>query len=201
MLTLEKCLAVTAEHYRECLRELTHSLTCSRGLKAALRFHYVVPDGDGEPKFQHLAELLATFIVNYCFSARKFQNAGPQTLTKLYMQARDLFRKYEHSGQAGEVLIYFLLESVLSAPQVLQKMPITTNPGEERKGSDGLHAKWNPDLKLLDVFFSALLLRSSYGLGDRLTVAECQAQIDRIDLRSSSLPALCKAELTRLRRH
>jgi Cap4 SAVED domain len=119
-----------------------------------MRFHYVIPDGDGEPKFQHLAELLATFIINYCFSAKKLQNPTPQSLSKLFMQARDLFRKYEHSGQAGEVLIYFLLESILSAPQVLQKMPITTNTAEERKGGDGLHAKWNPELQLLDVFFS-----------------------------------------------
>jgi hypothetical protein len=48
---------------------------------------------------------------------------------------------------------------------------------------------------------SALLLRTSYGLGDNLTTAECQAQINRIDLASSRLPGLCKAELSRLRRH
>jgi len=48
---------------------------------------------------------------------------------------------------------------------------------------------------------SALLLRSSYGLRDNFTASECQAQIDRINLGSSQLPGLCKAELARLRRY
>ncbi len=48
---------------------------------------------------------------------------------------------------------------------------------------------------------SALLLRSSYGLRDNLTASECQARINSINLGSSQLPGLCKAELARLRRH
>ena len=48
---------------------------------------------------------------------------------------------------------------------------------------------------------SALLLKSSYTLRDDLSTADCQTQIDRIDLRSSQLPALCRAELAKLRRH
>jgi hypothetical protein len=162
LLTLEQFLTVKPEHYHECLGELTHSFSCSPGVNASLRFHHVLPDGDGEPKFQHLAYLLATFIVNYCFNAKKLQNLTPQGHARLFMQARDLFRQYENSGQAGEVLIYFLLESILSAPQVLQKMPITTNAAEERKGGDGLHAKWNPDLQLLDVYFSESKLYADF---------------------------------------
>jgi DEAD/DEAH box helicase len=48
---------------------------------------------------------------------------------------------------------------------------------------------------------SAVLLRSHYALGNDLSTRECQMQIDRIDLRSSTLPGLCKAEIARLRRH
>jgi hypothetical protein len=49
---------------------------------------------------------------------------------------------------------------------------------------------------------SAVLLRSSFSLRDDLTTAACQSQIDSIDLiRSSNLPAICKAEIARLRRH
>jgi hypothetical protein len=154
LLTLEQCLTVKADDYNQCLGQLSHSLSCATGLNASLRFHYVLFDGDGQPKFEQLAELLVSFIVNYCFSAKKLQNLNPQQLSRLFMQARDLFRQYEHSGQAGEVLIYFLLESVLKAPQVLQKMPITTNTAEERKGGDGLHAKWNNQLQVLDIYFS-----------------------------------------------
>jgi hypothetical protein len=152
LLSLDKYLTVKPDDYKECLGELTHSLTCHGG-DASLRFHYVLFDGDGEPQFEQLAEQLATFVVTYSFNAKKFQNSTPQKLARLFMQARDLFRKYEHSGQAGEVLIYFLVEAILLAPQVLQKMPITTNPADERKGTDGIHAKWNPVLHLLDVYF------------------------------------------------
>jgi len=154
LLTLEQYLAVKPEHYHECLGELTHDLTCPSGLDASFRFHYVLTDGDGQPKFEYLADMLVGYIVNYCFSAKKLHTLTPYEFSRLFMQARELFRKNSHSGQAGEILIYFLLETVLSATQVLQKMPIVTNPADERKGGDGLHAKWNPDLKLLDVFFS-----------------------------------------------
>jgi RAD3-like DEAD/DEAH box helicase len=48
---------------------------------------------------------------------------------------------------------------------------------------------------------SALLLKSYYGLGDQLTTQECQNRLDRVDLLASTLPALCRAEIAKLRRH
>lgn len=70
--------------------------------------------------------------------------------------------------------MYLLIESVLEAPQILQKMPISTNPREERKGSDGLHAKWNVQLNLLDIFFaeSKLYQRFSDALIDAFASME-----------------------------
>ena len=162
LLTLERYLNVNPSHYQECFGELSHSLRCPSGASAALRFHYVRPDGDGEPKFKHLAEMLVAYIVDYCFGAQKAQNPTSYSQAKLFMQARDLFRKHTHSGQAGEILVYFLLESVIYATQVLHKMPITTNPAEERKGGDGLHAKWNATLQLLDVFFAESKLYTDF---------------------------------------
>jgi hypothetical protein len=86
------------------------------------------------------------------------------------MQAKDLFRKANRSGQAGELLIYFLLEAVLLAPQALKKMPITTNTNEERKGSDGVHLKWNSELDLLEIIFaeSKIWKSSSAAIEDAL---------------------------------
>lgn len=154
MLDLNKLLCASPEQYAQCLAVLKHDLKCSPGLSAELRYHYVDFNGDGEPKFQLLAQMLVHSIITYCFGAKKRENLTATEAAQLFTQARDLFRKYDNAGQAGEVLIYFLLESVLGAPQILQKMPVTTNPAEERKGTDGLHAKWNPDLGLLDVFFA-----------------------------------------------
>ena len=162
MLNLNKLLCNFPEQFDECLGTLDHSLSFSANLQAELRFHYVQFDGDGEPKFEQLAELLVHSIITYCFGAKKRENLSAVEAVKLFTQARDLFRKYEHDGQAGEVLIYFLLESVLGAPQVIQKMPVTTNPKEERKGSDGLHARWNEKLGLLDIFFAESKLHQSF---------------------------------------
>lgn len=62
-LSLEELLCVRSEHYGQCLAPLNHSLTCCDELSAELRFHYVIADGDGEPKFQQLATLLVHSIL------------------------------------------------------------------------------------------------------------------------------------------
>jgi hypothetical protein len=162
VLDLNKLLCASPEQYGQCLAVLEHDLKCSQGLSAELRYHYVDFDGDGEPKFQILAQMLVHSIITYCFGAKKRENLTAVEAAQLFTSARNLFRKYENAGQAGEVLIYFLLESVLGAPQILQKMPVTTNPAEERKGTDGLHAKWNPELGLLDLFFAESKLYQSF---------------------------------------
>jgi hypothetical protein len=80
----------------------------------------------------------------------------------LFVEARNLFRKSPKSGQVGEMLVYFLLEAVVRAPQALRKMSLTTNPGEERKGSDGVHIKWNSELNILEVYFSEAKIWSNF---------------------------------------
>ncbi len=77
------------------------------------------------------------------------------------MEARKLFRTHATTGQPGELLVYFLIEAVLQAPQVLKKMPITTNPNEERKGSDGVHARWGAG-QLLEVMFAEAKLYEDF---------------------------------------
>jgi len=52
------------------------------------------------------------------------------------------------------MLVYFLIEAILEAPQMLRKMPVSTNPKEERKGSDGVHFKWNTELSILEIYFA-----------------------------------------------
>lgn len=47
---------------------------------------------------------------------------------------------------------------------------------------------------------SALLFKSSLALRDDLSARECQGYVDRVNIERTSLPAICKAEVTRLRR-
>jgi Cap4 SAVED domain len=87
----------------------------------------------------------------------------------MYMKARDLFRLEAGTGQVGELLVYFLLETVLHAPQALKKMLMTSNPREERKGSDGVHLRWHEDTGVLELIFAESKLWKSFS--DGLTAA------------------------------
>jgi len=80
----------------------------------------------------------------------------------MFMQCRDLFTPTKNSGQVGELLIYFLLETVLHAPQALKKMPMTTNPNDERKGSDGVHLLWNERESVLELVFAESKIWKSF---------------------------------------
>jgi Cap4 SAVED domain len=98
--------------------------------------------------------MLVTYITKYSFDALKRQDLDENDQNALFIEARDLFRKSPASGQVGELLVYFLLEAVMKAPQALRKMTLTTNPAEERKGSDGVHIRWNSDLQILEIYFA-----------------------------------------------
>jgi hypothetical protein len=47
---------------------------------------------------------------------------------------------------------------------------------------------------------SALLFKSAHRLRDDLTTAERQGYLDRVNIERTELPAICKAEIRRLRR-
>jgi hypothetical protein len=55
------------------------------------------------------------------------------------------------------------MEAVLNAPQALKKMPITTNKKEERKGSDGVHIRWNEGEQALEIFFAESKIWADFG--------------------------------------
>src|SRR5205807_8940680 len=68
-----------------------------------------------------------------------------------------------NSGQPGELLVYFLIEAVLQAPQVYKTMLITTNTNEERKGSDGVHVRWTNRGEQLELIFAEAKLHKNFG--------------------------------------
>lgn len=165
---LKKLIAVRDDDYRACFSLLEHTYEITAPVRATLRLHYVRADASGEPVFDKLAWMLVKYITVYCFTVQKRRGLDELEHNELFMQARDLFRDTESSGQAGELLIYFLLETVLNAPQALKKMPITTNAKDERKGSDGLHLRWNEKDDLLELIFAESKLWASFSsaLGD-----------------------------------
>lgn len=121
---------------------------------ASVRFHYLRLDGNGQPKFNDLAAALADHLIHYCFSARRRNGATKiDEISRLDREARQHFRKFAQSGEAGEILLYFLIEAVLGAPQLIAKMELKTSPRMENHGSDGVHFKWHETDRTLDLYF------------------------------------------------
>jgi len=153
---LTNYLEVLEDYYRACLDHVEHEFKIG-GVDAALRFHHLKFDANGVPKFEALATALVNHIITYCINSTKRPgHIGPADGARLYRQARDLFRKQDESGEAGELLLYFLLETVLKVPQIVCKMSLKTNRKEEVKGSDGIHIGYDSTAGCLVLYLARL---------------------------------------------
>lgn len=156
-------LQVNREKYAACIDVLDSPLGIE-GIDAKLRMHFVKFDSNGRPKFADLAKCLVDHILQYCHSARRLQSrAAPDEWVRLVRETRDLFTKRLSSGEPGEVLLYFLVECVLEAPQVVAKITLKTSPKMEVHGADGIHMKWDENDGVLDVYFGEAKLHQSLG--------------------------------------
>lgn len=161
-ISLEGLLEAQRADYDANFSHIEHEIVCDKPPNATVRLHFIKPDASGEPRFRELSRLLAKYITFYCIKAERRRDLSELERNEMFMQARDLFRPAENSGQVGELLIYFLLETVLQAPQALKKMPMTTNPNEERKGSDGVHLLWDQSSGVLELMFAESKIWKSF---------------------------------------
>ena len=160
-LDLSRYLEVSTEQYEACLDCLDEEENLDAP-EATLRFQHLRFDENGEPKFNDLAEVLADHIIEYCFAARRRgKPVKPYQYSRLNREGRAYLRKFETSGEAGEMLLYFLLEAVLKAPQMVAKMELKTNPKMESHGSDGIHMRWHEADGKLDIFFGEAKLEKT----------------------------------------
>lgn len=174
---LNNQLSVDSSDYESCMGVVEHEYSIN-GVNANIRMHYIKFDGNGQPMISALAEMLYGYIIEYCIASKNREEPlNSRQYARLVKDARSLFRhpsiangKSDKTGEAGELLLYFLTEAVLKAPQVVAKMELKTNHGDEVKGSDGIHARYNPELGLVDFFFgeSKLYKKSSSAIGDAI---------------------------------
>ncbi|MDD4913125.1 MAG: DUF1837 domain-containing protein [Sideroxydans sp.] len=170
LLDLKGYLSACQKSYEKCIDVVAHQHSIA-GLEATIRLHHLKFDGNGRPMISALAETLYGHIIDYCLAVQ--HRTTPLTSiesAKLTKEARKLFihptntpANPDTTGEAGEVLLYFLLESVLGVPQVVAKMELKTNPNDELKGSDGIHMCWNEQDKLVDLFFGEAKLYQDVG--------------------------------------
>lgn len=169
-------VSVDSRDFSNCINVAEHNLKI-HGIETIVRLHYLKFDGNKKPMVKALANTLYTYIIDYCLSAKnRNENLTARQSTLLTKEARSLFRHPEitddspdKTGEAGETLLYFLMEAVLQAPQIVSKMELKTNHKDEVKGSDGIHARWNPELAMVDFYFGESKLYKK--LSDALTSA------------------------------
>ncbi len=161
--SLDEYLTAVKDSYDACITHLDHDLSID-GVEATVRLHYLKFDGNRQPKLEALAEALVHHIIYFCSSSgQRFEGLSPFECSRLFTKARDLFRSVEKSGEPGELLLYFLLESVTMAPQVVSKISLKTNANDEVKGGDGIHVRFDEEADLLNVYLGEAKLYQGYG--------------------------------------
>jgi len=170
LVDLNAFLSACRDDYEKCINVIEHDYAID-GVTVTTRLHHLKFDGNGKPMTATLAEILYEHIINYCLSARtRSKTLTANESAKLTKEARKLFihpaastDDPDQTGEAGEILLYFLLESVLGIPQIVAKMDLKTNHSDEIKGSDGIHMCWNDDEKLVDLYFGEAKLYQDIG--------------------------------------
>lgn len=115
--------------------------------KTNIRINIINSNIDEVVQLDKLCDLIAESVTDYCTTRSEIQNAfkvstnNARALTRLAKEASSLFVDSEMSGEAGEVLLYLLAESLLEAPQILSKMSLKTSSNMHFHGSDGVHVK------------------------------------------------------------
>jgi hypothetical protein len=137
-------------------KNLFASIENEKVATAILRFHYIKFDPNNEPKFDLLVDTLIDHITQYALSVskryKKDDKDNESYRNKMYREARNLFRKSSKTGEFGEMILWFFLESILKAPQVVAKMDLKTNRNDEVKGADGIHVNITND-DILEIIF------------------------------------------------
>jgi hypothetical protein len=157
---LSDFLAVKEIDYHECVDMISCDFNADN-LKGNIRYHHLKFDGNGMPMVKALAEILYDYIIDYCISSKnRSESLTTVQSARLVKEARALFRHPvvkeddpDETGEAGEALLFFLIEAVLKAPQIVAKMELKTNHKDEVKGSDGIHARWNESDEVVDFYF------------------------------------------------
>lgn len=165
---IESKISVEARDFSNCIDVVEHNYEIL-GVETTVRFHHLRFDGNRRPMVKALADTLYAYIIDYCLSAKsRSGNLTAKQYALLTKEARLLFRHPEvtdespdKTGEAGETLLYFLIEAVLKAPQMVSKMELKTNHKDEVKGSDGIHARWNEKLNIVDFYFGESKLYKS----------------------------------------
>ena len=87
------------------------------GTSVTVRCHFVARTPNGQVLVRKLAQKLAAQVVEYCIPPSRIAEArsagSTEAVLALQAEATELFTTLKRSGEAGELLLYLLLEVVL----------------------------------------------------------------------------------------
>lgn len=140
------------------------------GTRTCSRIHVVARDANDAVRVPALVTLLARQVADYCIPRSRLDEArrswadsgSSEELARLQEEARRLFASLERSGEAGELLLYMLLERMLGIPQMLCKMSLKTSTEMHVHGTDGIHARMTPEGNLA-LYWGESKLHKSFG--------------------------------------
>ena len=124
--------------------------------QSSSRVHLVARDANDTVRIDALVKLLANQVMDFCIPRSRRDEArahlertnSAEEFVRLAEEARALFASMERSGEAGELLLYMLLERMLGLPQLLCKMSLKTSQQMHVHGTDGVHARMEADGRL-----------------------------------------------------
>lgn len=166
---LETVLAALSRDYSKMgarIRELKHEVTCEC---AGVTLHLHFPAfRQRRSTVNELVEFAWLHLTPFALTRKEidavkaFQFTLPFDdfhikLTQLNDTAAKLFIKAHkatnRTGEAGELLLYLLTESILGAPQCIAKMTLKTNPQMPVHGADGVHVRYCPKTARLFLYW------------------------------------------------
>lgn len=124
---------------------IQHKIITNQSNKINFRVSFLKSNAMNLIDINRFSKLLADSIIDFCFPKSRIDAAkadkDSRKIMQLANQARNLFVDSKKSGEAGEVLLYLLCESILEAPQIISKMDYKTSDEMHVHGSDGIHIK------------------------------------------------------------
>jgi len=138
------------------------------GTRTTLRTHFITSDANGTPATELLSGAMASAMVDFCIPRSRIQRAhqslvktgSSAEMTRLALQARDLFVDLDGTGEGGELLLFLLMERLLKLPQLIAKMTLKTSSNMHVHGSDGVHGRFGAD-GVLDLYWGESKLHKS----------------------------------------
>lgn len=140
-------------------------------------FLYPLFSGGGSPDIDSFVEHIYGALVPFCLPrgevrrvlSRARADGDYRSIIRLGDRARDLFVRTRgaqtNGGEAGELMLFLMLEQILRAPLLVSKMNLKTNSNMNVHGRDGIHVRWDKTLDTLVLHLGESKLHEDFASG------------------------------------